>query len=88
MCLMGNTELLCMQCRGIEPHLELICGTWSYFTLLRLPQGHYRFVTIFLGTLCTCIKHVKGPYMYDGVHRIALPAMKGKWTSSHGKGKV
>ena len=42
MCLIGNTVLLCMQCRGIEPHLlvrgmshgisRVAAGTWGIFS--------------------------------------------------------
>ena len=42
MCLIENTELLCMQCRGIGPHLSASCkshgfspvaaGTWGMFS--------------------------------------------------------
>ena len=41
MCLIGKTQLLCMQCRGIGPHLvargkshrfsRVAAGTWSIF---------------------------------------------------------
>ena len=42
MCLIGKTQLLCMQCRGIEPHLlargkshgfsRVAAGTWGIFS--------------------------------------------------------
>ena len=42
MCLIGNMELLCMQCRGIGPHLaarakshvfsRVAAGTWGRFS--------------------------------------------------------
>ena len=42
MCLIGKTQLLCMQCRGIGPHLvesgkshefsPVAAGTWSIFS--------------------------------------------------------
>ena len=42
MCLIGNTELLCMQCRGIGPHLlargkshdfsRVAAETWDIFS--------------------------------------------------------
>ena len=42
MCLIGKTQLLCMQCRGIEPHLvergkshgfsRVEAGTWGIFS--------------------------------------------------------
>ena len=42
MCLIGNTECLCMQCRGIRPHLaargmshefsRVAAGTWGIFS--------------------------------------------------------
>ena len=42
MCLIGKTQLLCMQCRGIGPHLvargkshgfsRIVAGTWGIFS--------------------------------------------------------
>ena len=42
MCLIGNTQLLCMQCSGIGPHLVargkshgfplVVAGTWGIFS--------------------------------------------------------
>ena len=42
MCLIGKTQLLCMQCRGIGPHLKasgkshefsrVAAGTWGIFS--------------------------------------------------------
>ena len=42
MCLIGKTQLLCMQCRGIGPHLVergmshgfslVVAGTWGIFS--------------------------------------------------------
>ena len=42
MCFIGNTQLLCMQCRGIGPHLvargkchefsRVAAGTWGIFS--------------------------------------------------------
>ena len=42
MCLIGNTEFLCMQCRGIGPHIaargkshecsRVAAGTWGIFS--------------------------------------------------------
>ena len=42
MCLIGKTQLLCMQCRGIAPHLvasgkshgfsRVAAGTWDIFS--------------------------------------------------------
>ena len=53
MCLIGNTELLCMQCRGIGPHLlasgtshgfsQVVSGTWGTFWSYR-GEGHSKLV--------------------------------------------
>ena len=42
MCLIGKTQFLCMQCRGIRPHLiasgnshgfsRVVAGTWGIFS--------------------------------------------------------
>ena len=73
--------------QGIGPHLDLICGTRSSFMLLWLPQGPSRFVTVFLGTLCSSIKEDKAPLLFHGKHGIALFTMQGNWDSSRGEGK-
>ena len=49
MCLIGNTELLCTQCRGFGPHLpprgmshgisRVAAGTWGIFSSYR-GDGH------------------------------------------------
>ena len=73
--------------QGIGPHLDLICGTRSSFMLLWLPQGPSRFVTVFLGTLCSSIKEDKAPLLFHGKHGIALFPMQGNRDSSRGEGK-
>ena len=52
MCLIANTGLLCMQCRGIEPHLpargkshgipQFEAGTSGIFSTYR-AEGHSKF---------------------------------------------
>ena len=44
-------------------------------------------MTVFLGTLWSCIKQIKAPYVLDGKHGIALHAMQGNQASSFGDGK-
>ena len=44
MCLIGKTELLCMQCRGIGPHL-VARGSLMGFLELRQARGVYSRVT-------------------------------------------
>ena len=51
MCLIHNTELLCMQCRGIGPHLmvrgkshefsQVAAGTWGIFSSYG-GDGHWK----------------------------------------------
>ena len=51
-CLIGNTGLLCMQCRGIEPHFpasgmshtisRVAAGTWGIF-MSNSRDGHSKF---------------------------------------------
>ena len=43
---------------------------------------------VFLGTVHSSIKEVKAPFMLDGYHGIALPAMQGNGASSRGEGEV
>ena len=44
MCLIGKTQLLCMQCRGIGPHL-VASGKSMGFLELRQARGVYSRVT-------------------------------------------
>ena len=44
MCLIGKTQLLCMQCRGIGPHL-VARGSLMDFLELRHARGVYSRVT-------------------------------------------
>ena len=44
MCLIGKTQLLCMQCRGIGPHLVAV-GSLMGFLELRQAPGVYSRVT-------------------------------------------
>ena len=51
MCLIGKTQLLCMQCRGIGPHLvargkshgfsRVAAGTWAIFSSYD-EDSHYK----------------------------------------------
>ena len=43
---------------------------------------------MFLETLCSAIKEIKAPFLFDVEHRIALHAMQGKSASSHDDGEV
>ena len=45
-------------------------------------------MTVFLGTLWSPITQVKGPYMFDGEHGIALYEMQENRASSHGEGEI
>ena len=55
MCLIGNKELLCMQCRGIGRHMErmgkshgfspVAAGTWGIFSRYS-RDGHSKFVFV------------------------------------------
>ena len=51
--------------QGIGLHLELIWGTPIYFRFIRRHQCPSRLVTVFLGTLCSSIKQIKAPYVFD-----------------------
>ena len=45
-------------------------------------------MTVFLGTLCSSIKEVNAPFMFDGKYGIVLHAMLVNWASSHGEWDV
>ena len=42
----------------------------------------------FWGTLCTSVKQIKAPYLFDREQGIALLTMQGNWASSLGRGEV
>ena len=86
--MMCNAGWLWSQSRVIGLHLELICGTLSYFTFLWWNQCPTNLVTVFLGTLWSSIKQIKAPYMFDWEHSIAMQGMQENWASSPGEGEV
>ena len=79
---MGNRELLWSQCREIGLTLELIWATPRYFIFLQLHQCSSRLLRDFSGTLCSSVKQIKAPYLFDWQQGIALQAMQGNWASS------
>ena len=87
-CMMWSAGWLLKQCSGIGLHLELICGTPSYFPFLLSHQCPSRLVTVFLGTLWSPIKQIKCSYLFDGERVIALHPLQGNRASSPGEGKV
>ena len=84
---MWNAGWLWSQCGGIVLHLELICGTTSYFTFLQWHQCLSRRVTVFLLTLWSSFKQIKATNAFDWEHGIALPTMQGHQDSSRGEGE-
>ena len=86
--MMGNRELFWSQCREIGLNLELIWATPKYFTFLRSHQCSPRLVRDFWGTLCTSIKQIKAPYLFDWEEGIALHAVQGNQASSFSERKV
>ena len=42
----------------------------------------------FWGTLCSSVKQIKAPYLFDWEHGIALYPMQGIWASSPADGDV
>ena len=81
-CLMWNRELLWSQCREIGLNLELISATPRYFIFLQGHQCSSRLLRDFSGTLCSSIKQIKSPYLFDWEQGIALHAMQGNRASS------
>ena len=86
--MMGNRELLWSQCRGIGLNLEFIWATPSYITFLRRHQCSSRLVRDFRGNLCSSVKQIKVPYMFDWEQSIALQAMQGNPASYLSEGEV
>ena len=81
-CMMGKRELFWSQYRGIGLNLELICAIPRYFTFLWWHQCSSRLVRDFWGTLCTSVKQIKAPYLFDWEQGIALHALQGNQASS------
>ena len=80
--MMGNKELFWSQYSGIGLNLELIWSTPSSFTFLRRHQCSSRLVRNFSGTLCSSVKQIKAPSLFDWEQGIALHAMQGNRASS------
>ena len=74
---MGNRELLWSQCREIGLNLEMIWATLRYFIFLQWHQCSPRLLRDFSGTLCSSIKQIKAPYLFEFGQGIALHAMQG-----------
>ena len=58
----------------------------AFFVSLRILQGPSRLVTVFFWTLCSSIKEVKDPFVFDVEDGIALQAMQVNHASSSGEG--
>ena len=54
MCLMGNMELLCMQCRGIGPPLSMM-GKSHGFSRVAVEHGVYSRVTAGIAIQNSCL---------------------------------
>ena len=87
-CMMGNRELFWSQSSGFGLNLEFIWSTPWYFTFLRWHQCSSRLVSDFWGTLCTSVKQIKAPYLFDWEQGIALHAMQGYRASSFSEWEV
>ena len=87
-CIMWNILWLWSQCRGIGLHLELIWGTLSYVSFLRLHQCPSSHVTVFLGSLWSSMKQTKAPYVFYCKQEIAMQGMPRNWGSSLGEWEV
>ena len=80
--MIGNRELLCSQCRAIGLNFELIWPAPSYFTFLRRHQCSSRLLSDFWGTLCSSVKQIKAPFLFDWEQGIALHTMQGNRAAS------
>ena len=87
-CMMGNRQFFWSQCRGIGLNLELIWATPRYFIFLCWHQWSSRLVRDFCGTLCTSVKQIKDPYLFDWEQGIALHAKQGYRASSFSEREV
>ena len=74
--------------QGFQASSRADLGYTEYFAFLRLHQCPSRFVTVFLRTLCSSIKQIKAPYVFDGEDGITLHAMHRNKASSGGEGEV
>ena len=67
---------------GIGLNLELIWENSSYVTFLQSQQCSSGLVRDFRGTLCSSVKQIKPPSLFDWEEGSALHAMNGNWASS------
>ena len=74
---MGNRELLWSQWREIGLNLELIWATPRYFIFRQGHQCSSRLLRDFSVTLCSSIKQIMAPYLFDWEQGIALHTMQG-----------
>ena len=81
-CMMGNGALLWSQCSGIGHHFNLTLAAPNNFTFLRGHQCPSRLMRDFWVTLCSYVKQIKAPYLFDWEQGIALHAMQGNRASS------
>ena len=78
--------------------MEPMKGKWAssrvdlgYTELFGIPEVHQcssRFVTVFLGTLCSSVKKIEALYMFDWEYGIALHLMQGNRGSFPSEGYV
>ena len=86
--MMGNGALHSSHSRGFGRHFKLILATPSDFTFLQRHQCPSRLLRDFWGTLCSSVKQIKAPYLFDWEQGIALHAMQGNRASSLSEGDV
>ena len=78
--------------------MEPMKGKWASYqvdlgntVLLCIPEMHQcssRLATVFLGTLCSSIKNIEAPFVFDCEYRIALHVMQGNRASFPSEGDV
>ena len=78
----GEQGIFLEPIQGIGLNLELIWATPRYITFLRWHQCSSRLVSDFWGTLCTSVKQIKAPYLFDWEQGITLHEKQGNRASS------
>ena len=86
--MMRNARWLWIKWRGNVFHLDLICGTPIYFALLSWHQYSSLVLTVFLWILCSSIREIEVPYVFDWEPGTPQHEMHWIRASSCGEGEV
>ena len=86
MCLIGKTQLLCMQGKLASSQFDF--GYTEQFCIPGVTSVFLSSCDSAVGALWSSIKQIEAPYVFDWENAIALDTMQGNRASSRREGKV